>query len=105
MLCYIAQAGISKCFNLKDTNHRTLVKATGCLSFFEIALTLGAILVSVKILTNTLPPSLDFLKGRVGLATALGITGLTLLTSFSLCASTVRCCVSGLRKNSVKTDR
>lgn len=54
------------------------------MSLIEIASCLCAIVIAKKILTNSLPSYLEFLKGRMGLANAMGITGISVLTLNSI---------------------
>lgn len=68
----------------QDSCLKIIVKVSTFASLIETAAYGCAIILAAKILTNSLPANLDFLKGRTRLATAMGITGISLLCLSSL---------------------
>lgn len=68
--------------NPKSTEHINFIKKINTITvctFFEMAIYITAIVIAHLITANTLPKALEFLKGRMQLATAMMATSITLL--------------------------
>lgn len=79
----------NECIDNSIFSSANMKKTLGCFAAIETIVYVGFILTGFLIQSNSLPTSLNFLKGRLQLASALMITGVSLITTQALVSSII----------------